>query len=246
MDKVFAFKVYPVTLPANGAFRLPAAGAYFRVMSATGAVDVTVEGVGTLPALQAGQAFKGINFNGLVLQDASGAPNTVQLLVASAEFQDNRLNGTVDLSASSLTALESVDLNAATLATMRQPLQSTRNWNSTAAMVANTPLTVFSSASNVNGAVLLSAGYQQAGSPTLPGPVFIMKSGAAPTSVTDGEIVCCASQFNEGTTTLCATAFLPAPVFVPSGFGLYLISADALTALAANRPNLRHASWRDL
>lgn len=244
MDKVFAFKVYPVTLPANGAFRLPAAGAYFRIMSSTGAVDVTVEGVGTLPALQAGQAFKGLSFNGLVLQDASGAPNTVQLLVASAEFQDNRLNGTVDISASSLAALELVDLNTATLNAQRA-VASTGSWVHSAAIAAATPVTVLAPGANTTGVDLLDAGYIQADNTGMArvGMWFLAKS-SAPANVNDGEVILSPSTITNDASAFTGTARLHMPVFVPAGLGIYLISPNSVSAAASNFPCIRHARWR--
>lgn len=98
MNPTFTFKVFDFNLPANGAFRLPASGSYFRIMSSTGAIDVTVEGTGTLPSLTAGQAFKNVPFNSLLILDVSGSSNSGSILVASSEFQDNQLQGSVTIS----------------------------------------------------------------------------------------------------------------------------------------------------
>lgn len=243
MAKPLTFKVYDFTLAAGGSFRLPVIGEYFRLQTSTGAVDVTVEGVGTLPGLLAGQALKDVPFNGLVLRDASGAPNVGTILVASSEFQDNRLNGTVDLSATSLAALESIDLNAATLATMRHPLVSTGNFKSSAAMVANTPETVFTPAANVNGAIVLGAGFWTHSAASSSFPMLLAKA-SAPTTFLDGEVYPILSQAITGPAYIVNTGKLEKPQFVAPGLGLYYISQDALPAAAANLPTHRAARYR--
>lgn len=99
MDKpAFTFQVYDFNLAAGGAQTILAGGAYLRILTASGAVDVSVEGKGTMPNLLAGQGFKDLPFNRLVLRDKSGAPNTGTILVASSEFVDNRLFGSFTIS----------------------------------------------------------------------------------------------------------------------------------------------------
>ncbi len=95
MEKPFTFKAYDFNLTAGGSQAILAGGEYFRILSSTGALDVTVEGKGTMPDLQAGQAIKGLPFNRLILSDKTGAPNSGFILVASSELQDNRLQGSV-------------------------------------------------------------------------------------------------------------------------------------------------------
>lgn len=241
--QAMTFKVYDFTLTAGGSFRLPAAGGYFRIMTSTGAVDVTVEGVGTLPGLLAGQALKNVNFPALLLRDASGAPNSGTILVASSEFQDNRLNGTVDLSATSLAALESVDLNAATQNALKRPEISTGSFSNTAALTANTPVTVFTPAANANGAIILSAGWQQGHASNMPGIVFLAKS-SAPASISDGEVIGCATSISASASVLFGCGVLPKEVQLPAGLGLYVISQDALSAAAATQPNLRYCRYK--
>jgi len=97
MDKPFTFKAYDFNLTAGGSQTILAGGEYFRILSATGAIDLTVEGKGTMPDLLPGQAIKGLPFDRLVLRDKSGAPNSGSILVASSEFQDNKLQGAVSL-----------------------------------------------------------------------------------------------------------------------------------------------------
>lgn len=156
MDKpAFTFQVYDFNLTAGGSQTILAGGAYLRILTATGAVDVIVEGKGTMPNLLAGQGLKDLPFQRVVLRDKSGAPNSGTILVASSEFVDNRLFGTFDLSPSTLAALESVDLNTPTLNTLTRPLLPLSAWSDvTGALAPNTALTVFSAAANTNGAII--------------------------------------------------------------------------------------------
>ena len=93
-----SFKYYDFTLTSGGAAVLLVEGEYFRIQSATGAVDVTVEGAGTLPGLLVGQGLKDTPFKRLVIKDVSGGPNVGQIMVASKEFVDNRTYGVTTLS----------------------------------------------------------------------------------------------------------------------------------------------------
>ncbi|WP_341904012.1 hypothetical protein [Polaromonas sp. YR568] len=91
-------KVYTFTIPANGAFPLLVISDYFRIQSATGAVDVNGDTFGTLPDLLTGQGLENTPYNRLTFVDKSGAPNTVSVLCSGDLFIDNRLYGVVTIS----------------------------------------------------------------------------------------------------------------------------------------------------
>lgn len=93
-----AVRTYDFNLSAGQTSVILAEGEYFRIQSATGALDVTVEGVGTLPGLLAGQGMMDTPFKRLVLKDASGSTNSGTILVASREFIDNRTYGVMTIS----------------------------------------------------------------------------------------------------------------------------------------------------
>lgn len=211
----FTFKQYPLTLPGSGAVRLPASGEYFRIMSSTGPVDVTVEGVGTISAMETGQALKGIPFSALLFQDLSGAQNAVTVLVASSEFIDNRVVGEVSLTA---------------------PLPES-GWSSNAQVIANTPLLIFAAAANPRGAILYSAEARDVSTGVLD-QVYIAKT-TAPTSVVDGEIIAQAfvtasADVNGGSYSIS----MPTPRRVNAGLGLYFISGA--TGAAVSLRNCRY------
>lgn len=228
MDKAFSFNVYDFTLTAGGSYRLPASGSYFRIMSATGAVNVTVEGRGKLTSMQAGQALQGVDFDALIIQDASGAGSTGQILVASAEFKDNRLNGTVDLSAASLQALESIDLNPTTRNILTRPLQYTSSYQSQASLAANTPEVVIPPADNLNGAILLR--FHASNYPANGNLETLVAKATAPASIIDGKIVARASQLwpNGSATNIQSEIRVENPVLIPAGMGLYYIANAAM------------------
>lgn len=232
------FKPYDFTLAAGGSQVILAEGEYFRVQSATGALDVTVEGAGTLPGLLSGQAMKDTPFKRLVLRDASGAPNSGTILVASQEFVDNRLYGVVTLGsavtldAATLAALETIDLGATTLAALEQisvrPEVRSGSYEALADLAANTPVTIFDAATNANGAILLDAfgSGHSAGAPVQ--PTFIAKA-TAPATVIDGEVIYSAPCVGYGGGTWVCAGDMPEARYIPAGRGLYFIVTDPAT-----------------
>lgn len=88
-------KIYPFTLPAFGSLPLLVQGSYWKVLSATGDLEITGDTFGTLDTIQPGQGLKGQEFSRLVVRDKSGAMNAVRLLVADEDFVDDRVTGEV-------------------------------------------------------------------------------------------------------------------------------------------------------
>lgn len=229
MDKpAFTFQVYDFNLAAGGAQTILAGGAYLRILTATGAVDVVVEGKGTMPNLLAGQGLKDLPFQRVVLRDKSGAPNSGTILVASSEFVDNRLFGTFDLSPSTLAALESVDLNAATLASIKTPYASTGNYKANSAMVANTAEQVFSAAANTAGAIILAADFFGVNASSWVQSSLLAKA-AAPASIIDGELVWSPQHLAYSSGGYAASGSMPQQAYLPAGVGLFFISSVATT-----------------
>lgn len=212
---------YPFSMNAGGTFQITTEGDYFRIQSALGSVSVTVEGSGTLPNLQAGQGIKNTPFKRLILHNTSGAANSGVILVASEEFIDNRTYGINDLSAGSLNAL-------------RQPLAPTGFFGDVSALTGNTAVQVFSPASNLNGAVLLSANMSSMLGAAVCTQTFIHKD-SAPTSIVDGSVLLMsvAGGILSGS-NYSAGANLPKEQFIPAGQGLYFVSEVATPVVAGN------------
>lgn len=89
--------VYPVVLAPNGASRLFVAGAYFKIISATGAVTVEFDS-GVMRGLIAGQGLQETPFSSLMFTDESGAANTLSVIVGDRNFVDSRVTGSVTFS----------------------------------------------------------------------------------------------------------------------------------------------------
>ena len=90
-------KIYPFTIPANGAYRLLSMGKYFKVLSATGSVVVTGDSFGTLGEVRPGQGLRDVPFTILTFTDTSGGNNDLEVLTADAAFVDDRVTGQVEV-----------------------------------------------------------------------------------------------------------------------------------------------------
>ncbi len=120
-----------------------------------------------------------------------------------------------------------------------RPEAATGNFVDASTTVANTPITVFTPASNVNGAIVLSAGFTEYGA-LVGSPVFIRKA-SAPTTPIDGVIVLAITTRSANASTEFVAASTPQSIFIPAGQGLYFITN---TAIAATIGTIRHASYR--
>lgn len=80
-------KIYSITLGANSYQRLLFKGEMFKIISATGAMNVRTDRA-QLDGLVAGQGMQENPFDWLEIQDASGASNTIKLLISSDGFID--------------------------------------------------------------------------------------------------------------------------------------------------------------
>lgn len=90
-------QIYQFTIPAGGSFPLQVAGSFFKILSQTGAVGVTGDTFGTIGELLAGQGLREVDFQRLTFRDTTGAANLVRVLVADANFVDDRITGEVSV-----------------------------------------------------------------------------------------------------------------------------------------------------
>jgi hypothetical protein len=142
-----------------------------------------------------------------------------------------------DRGASSVTG--TVALDAATLLALGKPGAQTGFFSNLAAVTANTPISVFTAAANINGAILLSAdiscidvvNHSQA---------FITKA-TAPTTVADGSVLIATKCTALNASTLGYSATLPKDQFIEAGQGLYFIST---AGIAINPANFRACRYR--
>lgn len=94
-------KPYTVAVPANGSLQMQVTGRYLRVNACTNPITVSIDGIGTLGAIGAGQGIKlpaSVEpFQRLMFTDASGAINNITFIVADADFVDNTVIGSVNV-----------------------------------------------------------------------------------------------------------------------------------------------------
>ncbi|CAN7409245.1 hypothetical protein [Acidovorax sp. LjRoot194] len=95
MNALKPTQFYDITVPANGAYRLLVAGDYFKLMTATGAVNVQADW-GELRGLIGGQGLEESNFSYLNFTDVSGASNPIRVFIGDKKFIDG-LGGTINV-----------------------------------------------------------------------------------------------------------------------------------------------------
>lgn len=164
--------------------------------------------------------------DGIIITNLTANPITGKVTIGAGDVSDNSLVGTVTLDAASLAALESTDLNTATLNTLTRPLPPSAAWaDVTAALAANTALTVFTAAANTNGAIIhdLQASDVITGSTGIGG--FCARA-AAPNSIAtfidDTVVLQIESRLNLGGNSF-VTAKLEKETRIPAGKGLFYL-----------------------
>lgn len=211
--------LYDFTLTANGSFVILADADFYKVLTSTGDISVTRDGGATIKPLRAGRGERNVPFQRLVLKDLSGAPNSGTILVGDSDFIDD----TIVLSSA---------INS-------RPEAPSNNWKDTSILAANTPLTVFTPASNTGGVILLGAwAADMAAAASSPIQAFLAKN-AAPANIGDGEIVAGGNYF-VGSTYGGSNINLAIPQYIAAGLGLYFISTGA------GGGNYRAARWKNL
>jgi hypothetical protein len=229
-----ALNILDFSMAGNGSFQLPVEGSYFRILTATGNVAVIGDTFGKLGPINRGQGLENTPFRRLTIQDVSGSANSGTILVSEENFIDQTLYGSITLGAA-------VAIDSASQLGIKRPEAQTGSFADISTTVANTPITVFTPAANVNGAILLTAdlGFQNSGVGAEI-DVFITKA-SAPTSIVDGSIILVAMMRTPVTSASVGYATLQSPQFIAPGQGLYFISN---VGLAANNNNIRAARYR--
>lgn len=215
-------------------------GDFFRLLGTTGPVTVEFYYLGSktvdLKDIEAGYAeyFRAqgqLPFDRVRIYSAT--TQTVQFVTRSGS--DVRY----DRGASSVTG--TIALDAATLAALEQisvrPEITNGYFRGSASLPANTPDVLMLPGANVNGAILLAAGFQNVGTAGLSNGVFIAKA-SPPTSITDGEILLLADTSNAA--SYLENSSLKIPQYIAPGLGLYFIVLNACTI------STRYARWKTL
>jgi hypothetical protein len=99
MAKLFpSAQVYPFTLLIGETRELIVSGSYFKIRSATGAVAVQLDSGAKLDPLSVGQGLRGVEFSRLTISNRTGGSNSGTIIVATTEFIDDQIFGTVAIS----------------------------------------------------------------------------------------------------------------------------------------------------
>jgi hypothetical protein len=226
-----AAQVYDFTLGAGETQTLLCDGSYYKILSATGALNVRRSNGSLLPGLMPGQGERDQDFHALTITDASGAPNAGKIVVADRTFIDDRLT---------IPAGQSIAVNNQVQLATSAFAPAPNSWyDATGSFVANTPVQVIAPAANVNGIVVLAAailtGANQAANPS---HVALLAKAAAPANVTDGNTLLIGSnagyEVQSGTAATTVGGQMAQAVTIAAGLGLYFVcdSAVAYHAMA--------------
>ncbi len=231
-------EIVPVIFAAGESKLFHLSGAYFEIIDAPNPVDVVLtdrNGVprGVMKNAEASFFIKSTDYD--TIQLTSATAQTIRFAFGTSEAGTRRstgsvtISGSVVLDAATLAALESTDLNPASLLALSRPQPYTHAYKSNALLSANSPETVFLPGSNVNGAIVWNANWMGVGSG---GGVnaYVAKS-SAPASVVDGDVI--HTGFVGGSGIPQPVAPLQNPVFIGAGKGLYAINnyGDASSTL---------------
>lgn len=198
--------LYDFTLTANGTFVILADANFYKVLTATGDIQVTRDGGATIKPLRAGRGERNVPFQRLILKDISGAPNSGTILVGDSDFIDD-------------TIVISSAINV-------RPEAASGSYASTGALAANTAEAIFTPGVNTGGAILLQADMTDANT-VMMHQAMIAKT-SAPASVTDGEVIVQSRIQNTALSNPTSIAgSLMVPQYIAAGKGLYFISSAA-------------------
>lgn len=213
-------------------------GQYFEIIDATFPVDVTLSDFygaqrGLMKAAEASFNLKNTDFG--VIQITSASAQTIRFAYGTGEAGTRRAAGAV-----SIVGTVPVDLVAADVDLLRQPLAPTGTFNAAGAVAANTAIQIFAPGSNVNGAVILSAQISDYAAVQINGALLAKSS--APANLQDGDPVLMAGPiYSAGSNPTTVFANLTIPQWVAPGLGLYFISS-----LAVGPGSLRACRYRML
>lgn len=241
--------IFTLILEANESREVAASGEYFELRNAVSTVmliellDRTGGVISRLVSPEQSDYVRPGLFETVRITNGATA-QTVRYFYGTGDAGSRRfsgnISGTVDLSAATLAALESVDLNAATvnslkLSTPRSEAHTT-NGATQVLLASNLNDTICTPAANVNGLVMQSfyAIHQ-----TTTGNVLgslLAKAGAVPANWSDGAMLCPMYQAaNIGGATQYYKCELIRDIFVPAGFGVYFNQSEGTNANGARQ-----------
>lgn len=204
---------------------------YFGGREVTEAIDVT-EGYAEKFETGTFDRVRLVSPTNQTVQFVQRLGNVVQY--DKAPVGDSNIVGSVPLAldAPTLAALESIDLNPATLLALQRPTLPTNQATQNAQLVANTAQIVIPAANNVNGAIVWAAEAADQLNPV--GCLVLIAKATAPANIIDGEVIATSAAFPISTVvyTHLKTA---GPVRLAPGLGLWFIASTAGSVASAVR-----------
>lgn len=225
--------IFSIALAANESREVALAGEYFEIRSAVypiTKIELTDRSGGLVSVIDAAMESDFVRPGRYeTMRITNGA--TAQIVsfwygsgdAGSRRFSGN-VTGTVALDVATLAALEALDINPATLNTITRPLLPASHWSDASTLVANTPLTVFNAAANVNGAIIHSADAQDIASASFQ-QTFLAKA-TAPAGIADGAIIAMSKYWPISGNNV-QNLTMQTPTRIAAGLGLYFISSLA-------------------
>lgn len=231
MNKIVSLRPYPFSVGVGTKEVFAVSGRTIRLISAN--VPITFESSDGLIyfTLVAGEeaVFDEAIFYRLYVSHADPAIQLITIAVGnggkigSVKIAGSvSITGGVALDAPTLAALESIDLNAATLNQLRFESYGA-SYRSTTSLAANTPETVFTPAANINGAIIHSAQFLHFDAAGVALPAYLSKA-SAPASVIDGDAILSTDCYAPFTGQNSHFGSLKRPLRISAGKGLYFIS----------------------
>lgn len=235
-DRTSFIEIVTATFAAGESRLFGLTGAYFEIIDATFPVDVTLSDVygaqrGLMRAAEASFNLKNTAFG--VIQITSASAQTIRFAYGTGEAGTRRAAGAV-----SIVGTVPVDLITADVETLTRPLLPGASWADGSALAANTPVTVFTSAANVNGAIIHCMEACDSATSTML-QVFLAKSGA-PTGPFDGSVIAqtSVSARSDAGGTNFVQLRREVPTRVAAGLGLYFLSS--VTGAASQARSCRY------
>lgn len=212
-------------------------GTYFELIDCPNTVDVFLQdfnGVQKARLIGASASFFSDDVEFGVIQISSSTAQTVKFAYGSGKTGTRRTTGSM-----AITNTPTVALQAADAALIRRPELPGANWKDNSTMAVNTPLTIFSPGSNVNGAIIWTAEAFDTNAAAFPAQAFIAKA-SAPVSNIDGEVV--AQSLPGALISGSAASYIKkeVPTRIAAGLGLYFISNVAGLASPSALRNCRY------
>jgi hypothetical protein len=96
---------FDFTLLANGGQAVDIAGSFFKYKAGIGAIKIQTDRGGSVTLLP-GQGVRNAQFTRLQIVDASGLPNSGILIAGNEEFIDDRISGSVAITAGTLSVVD--------------------------------------------------------------------------------------------------------------------------------------------